>query len=322
MPDAKFFEDDVQDLDQALDAVTSALLSIDDAVRRIGSAVRRSYDQIYNGQYTGRFKWDQLAKVEKTHFGSLVEINIQRELGIVDGRRLDFHIGGSDVDCKYSQRDGGWMIPPEAIDQICMVLKADDRTARWGLGLIRCSPDALNKGSNRDAKKTISRAGRDRIIWVWDDEQFPENVLVTLPDDEILRIMSPRSGAQRLDQLFRTVQERRITRGTVATVAQQQDYMKRARANGGSRSRLRAEGILVLGDSQNHQDLAEGLGVTSPQRGEFVAVAVAEAAISGPGVVEIDAGLWRRALADDLVSPAPELPNKSTAAARDQQVVG
>ncbi|BDE58652.1 hypothetical protein REA19_16680 [Prescottella equi] len=33
---------------------------------------------IYNGSETGRYRWDQLMKTEKTHYGTMFEINAQR----------------------------------------------------------------------------------------------------------------------------------------------------------------------------------------------------------------------------------------------------
>ena len=39
---------------------------------------------------------------------------------------LDYAIAAADVDCKYSQELYGWMIPPEAIDHLCLVLSAVD----------------------------------------------------------------------------------------------------------------------------------------------------------------------------------------------------
>jgi hypothetical protein len=43
-----------------------------------------------------------------------VEIVLARELYLADGTALDYTIAGADVDCKFSHRLGGWMIPPDA----------------------------------------------------------------------------------------------------------------------------------------------------------------------------------------------------------------
>lgn len=80
---------------------------------RIAGVLRETIDQLYDGQRTGRYKWEQLYKTEKTHCGSLVEINLQREFCYGDGKTLDFLIGGVEVDYKYSQTCGKWMIPPK-----------------------------------------------------------------------------------------------------------------------------------------------------------------------------------------------------------------
>ena len=59
--------------------------------------------------------------------------------------------------------------------------------------------------------------------------------------------------------LFRLAQQRLISRTVVATVAKQEDYMKRIRGNGGSRSSLRKEGIVIIGQYESHRRVAEVL---------------------------------------------------------------
>jgi hypothetical protein len=122
--------------------------------------------------------------------------------------------------------------------------------------------------------------------------------------------MSLRYGTQRLNELFRVALGMRVGRGVVATVAQQDDYMKRARANGGSRTALRPEGIIILGQYGSHVAVARALGVAEPARGESVAVRVTPADDMGPGVAEIGGGLWRVAVTGDPVGRAPELPER------------
>lgn len=101
--------------DVELQAVADQLITDDPTGARIAKVLRRTYDMLLDGQHTGRYRWDQLYKTEKTHFGTLVEIHLQREFRFSDGLRMDFAICGIDVDCKYSQKLAEWMIPPEAL---------------------------------------------------------------------------------------------------------------------------------------------------------------------------------------------------------------
>ncbi|GGZ50178.1 hypothetical protein GCM10010387_50650 [Streptomyces inusitatus] len=78
------------------------------------------------------------------HFGTQVEIAIQREFGFRDGTDMDYRIAGVDVDCKYSQQFGGWTIPPEARGHLCLLVWADDYTSRWSVGLLRVRKEWLN----------------------------------------------------------------------------------------------------------------------------------------------------------------------------------
>ena len=298
-------------IDPELEAVAEALRAIDPNGLRTARVLRNTFDQLYDGQRTGRYRWDQLFKTEKTHCGTLVEINLQREFRFEDGVAMDFRIAGTEVDCKYSQSLSGWMIPPEASGHLCMLLWAEDTaTPSWSLGLVRITPERLNAGSNRDGKKTLNEAGRASIKWLWDRVSLPANVLLQMDREVVDRIMllSSRSGAKGVNELFRSAQGRIVGRAVVATVAQQDDYMKRLRANGGARSALKPEGIILIGHYRKHASIAEAFGLPVPILGETISVRVAPSEPAALGAVEIEAGFWRLANLSDPAIPAPELP--------------
>lgn len=295
--------------DDEIDLVEAYLRSVDPLGIRTATVLRNTIDQLYDGQRTGRYKWDQLYKTEKTHCGTLVEINLQREFRFDDGQILDFRIEGVEVDCKYSQRSGGWMIPPEARGQICIVVTAADTAAPvWSLGLVRASEAHLNLGNNRDSKATLNASGRDSIRWLSLNRELPPNVLLQLSDEIVNQIMSATSGVRRVNELFRSAQKLIIRRTVVATVAQQDDYMKRVRTNGGARSSLKPEGILILGQYESHARIATQLNLPRPGKGDFVSARVVSASNPGEGVAIIGNSLWRVASDQDKVEPAPDLP--------------
>lgn len=274
----------------------------------IGRAMRNSFDMAYNGQHTGRYRLDQLSKTEKAHIGSLVELNLRRALDgfLNDGASMDFKILGHEVDCKYSMRSFGWMIPTEAIGYHAMLCHADDQKARWQLGFIEVTPEVLNTGHNRDRKQTISTAGRSAIAWAWRDQPMPPNTLLQLSPKTVDFILQPKTGQQRLNLLFEFASQQIIPRGTVATVAQQKDYMKRIRGNGGSRSALQNKGIIILGDYSAHRKIAADLGLPVPGEGESISTRVvpADPRDSRPSAV-IEGQRWRTADVDDPVVKAP-----------------
>jgi hypothetical protein len=289
--------------------VASQLNELDPSGRVFARVLRATIDQLYDGQRTGRYKWEQLYKTEKTHCGTLVEINLQRQFDFKDGEALDYEIAGVEVDCKYSQRFGGWMIPPEAQGHVCMVVWAEDSAhPKWSLGLVRITPERLNAGGNRDSKATLNVTGRDSILWLWKDADLPPNVLLQLPKKEVDKIMNCKSGAKRINALFRLAQGKRIGRSVVATVAQQDDYMKRVRANGGARTTLKKEGIIILGHYSAHTKIAEALGLPVPTHGESVSARIAPATSLGLGVASFGGSLWKLALPNDPVVTAPDLP--------------
>ncbi|MET9673377.1 NaeI family type II restriction endonuclease [Streptomyces sp. NPDC006482] len=298
--------------DPELAAVWTHLRDTDSAEQRFARALRDTIDQLLNGEDTGRYDWKSLYKTEKTHAGTLVEIKLQREFRFDDGIDMDYRIDGIDVDCKYSQQFGGWMIPPEARGHLCLLVWADDSKSRWSAGLFRVRDEWLNRGNNRDLKLTVKADHRDKIAWLWRDAELPENVLLHMPAVDRDAVFAHKSGQARLNELFRLAQNRRIGRNVVRTVAQQKDYMKRVRGNGGSRSALRDEGILIMGDYESHRRIASDLGLPVPQEGEFVSTRVVEVPPQSyrPSVT-LDGRLWACALPEESFTAAPSLPSHS-----------
>ena len=298
--------------DSPAEAVFQTWRRADPTGGRTAQVLRSTFDQLYDGQHTGRYRWDQLNKTEKTHFGTLFEINLRREFDdiIDDGRTLDYLIEGYDVDCKYSQHLGSWMIPPEAHEQLLLVASADDKTGKWSLGVVRATATRLGTGRNRDRKATLNSLGRMAIRWLAQDAELPPNVLLSLDEDQVERILGQRSGQQRVNELLRTVTNRRVGRNTIATVAQQDDYMKRIRSNGGARSALAPEGIIIPGgDYSAHREVARQLGAMVPEPGEVVSLRVSLAQAGDLHVVILDGQRWRLARPGDPIVPAPGLPD-------------
>jgi hypothetical protein len=266
---------------------------------------------------------EQLHKTEKTHCGTLVEINLHKEFKFADGIDLDYQIAGNEVDCKYSQKIGGWMIPPEAHGKLCLLVWASDELSKWNIGIVRAHANLLG-GKNRDGKATLNEDGRLAIHWIYSPHQngtnaqlsqlrhleLQPNILLQLPEATVKGIMTLKHGTKRLNELFRVAVGQRVGRGVVATVAQQDDFMKRIRENGGSRGALRPEGIIILGQYKSHVAIAKALAVPTPGPGESVSVRVSPAVKGEPDSVLIENQYWKKAVVGDPVVSAPKLTFK------------
>ena len=263
-------DDREADADAELAAVAAELRGLDGDGSRMAAAIRGALDMLLDGQHTGRYRWDQLHKTEKTHAGTLVEIALARTLRLADGAALDYTIAGADVDCKFSHRLGGWMIPPEADGKLMLLVQASDEDGTWSAGLLRAAGANLRPAGNRDGKRALSERGRAAVCWLHARAPLQENVLIRLPGRDVAAIFAAGSGQQRVNELFRRAQRMRVSRTVVATVAMQDDYMKRVRGGGGARDQLRAEGIVIFGDYAGDQVLAAALGLPRPGPGEFV----------------------------------------------------
>lgn len=306
------------DDDPEINTVESALYRIDPTGDQFGEVLRDTFDQLYDGQHSGRWNYDQLHKTEKTHMGTLVEINLQKRFDFGDGDSTDYRIAGIEVDCKYSMYYGGWELPPEVIDHLCLVVTASDSSNSWFAGLIRVRESYLRAGTNRDAKRQLTAANRSHIRSLWPGHgRLPQNLFLNINADTRERIFNARAkrgsyhGQARTNELFRLVQGRIIRRAEVATVAQQDDPMKRARGNGGARTHLQPEGILVLGHQDNDPKVATALGLPVPKKGEFISARVVPAQEGRDDPVAVIEGRsWALAREDDQVVAAPLIPKK------------
>jgi hypothetical protein len=296
--------------DPELEVVRSAILSLDRHGTEIGRVLRDTIDQLLDGVHTGRHQWSQLYKTEKTHAGTLVEINLQRRFRdkLLDGQTLDYSIEGVEVDCKFSQDLFGWMIPPEAENKLCLLVWASDEASKWSAGLLRASPPYLTAKKNRDEKHRLSKEGREAITWLFQNHPLPPNVFLQLRPEQVQDILDPKkSGQKRVNRLFTHAQRLIVGRAAVATAAQQDDFMKRVRENGGAREKLRPFGIAILG--HEHRQIAHDLDLPSPNKGEFISVRlVSVPASSERKTAAIEGRQWAAAREDEPVEPAPSLP--------------
>jgi hypothetical protein len=306
-------------LDIELDTVEAELYRLDPSGDYVAAVLRETLDQLYDGQHTGRWNYDQLHKTEKTHMGTLVEINLHRQFGFADGDATDYRIAGTEVDCKYSMTYGGWELPPEATGHICLLITADDEKSSWSAGLIRVRQEYLRGKPNRDSKRQLSAAGRSHVRQMWPRRgHLARNLFLQMDPRVRDRIFgaTARCGTQhgqaRTNELFRSVQRQIIRRAEVATVARQDDFMKRVRGNGGARTTLQAEGILVLGHQDNDPLVAAALGMPVPRKGEFVSARVVPAHEDRDDPVAVIAGRpWTLARPGDPLTPAPVIPRLS-----------
>jgi hypothetical protein len=236
---------------------------------KLRSFFRSAIDEVIDTARTGRFFFKQLEKTEKTYLGTKFEILLRDWLQVPRGISMDFRFGEREVDVKSTTGGGsGWMIPPEAIEQYCILLRVNEATAKCAFGLARCRKEYLRGGANRDAKTSFSAAGTANIWWLVSDFDYTPNFWTHIDDELREHIMASGKGSKRLAVLFESCLGIPISRVQVAAVAAQDDYMKRLRKNGGARDILAPKGIAIL-YSETDRALMRKLGLSFGYR-EFI----------------------------------------------------
>lgn len=236
--------------------------------KEIPLLLRKAIDEVIDSARTNRFTLDEIEKTEKTYLGTKVEILLRNLLRFPKGKKLDLSIDGIETDIKNTMR-ATWMIPSEAMGHPCIVVKTDEQSARFSIGIILITSEVLGAGRNKDGKSSISSAGKDKIHWILKDELYPENFWQNLEPEVRHKIVGQSSGTGRLDALFRYVQNRPLSRVIVLGIAQQKDAMKRLRKNGGARDSLARDGIALLSGDYD-SELIEKLKLPMCRKGEFI----------------------------------------------------
>ena len=229
--------------------------------------IRKALDEVIDTPRTGRLTLDQIEKTEKTYIGTKVEILFRSLIGFPKGI-LDLNIDGVDVDIKNTV-GSNWTLPPEVLNKPCILISSNEKTGLCNLGLVVVRPEYLSKGTNRDEKKTIAKSNFGNIRWLLYEFSYPKNIWESADPALVKRIFKSKSGAERLVQMFKEMQGVPITRTVIEGIAQQKDYMKRLRKNGGARDKLAADGIALLSGAYDRV-LIKNLGLPFCTRDEFI----------------------------------------------------
>ncbi|MEV5975157.1 NaeI family type II restriction endonuclease [Streptomyces sp. NPDC051921] len=290
-----------------LEEVTAFLNQVPDFQQRTASSLRAAFDSVLDGQRTGRYDLASLGRTEKAYLGNRVAHFLWGAWGLI-GHGADR--GMRQVPLCFTWTPT-WVLEPEQVGRVCLVMRVDESESRWSLGVLDVLPEHLNnRTSNRDGKKTLSAAGKAAIHWLVKDAALPENTLLHLDRATLSEVLAPAEDAsarhpqRRINNLFRLVQGRLIDRGAVRTVAMAEDYGRRVRQ---ARGDLLAEGILILGPYENQRRVAAALELPEPESGQWISIRVVRrrpGADEGP-FAEINGDLWRVAAPEDPVEAAP-----------------
>jgi hypothetical protein len=229
--------------------------------------IRQAIDEVIDTPRTGRVYARELEKTEKTYIGTKVEILVRNFFRLPKGI-LDLQIDGMDVDVKNTLGTT-WMIPREATGKPCILVASDEARHTCYFGILVAHLSNLTPGLNQDQKRQVSAIGFPNIHWILADEPYPPSFWSTVGEARTHAIMRGRTGNERIEALFREIQGRVVHRDTVQAVAQQKDYMKRLRKNGGARDNLAREGIAILSGKYDGPTITTlGLGRAGPD--EFI----------------------------------------------------
>jgi hypothetical protein len=234
----------------------------------IARLLRSAIDAVIDTRNTKRFTLAECEQPEKTSLGIKLEIALRALLNLDRGDILDANISGTEVDIKTTMT-GNWMIPPEAINHVCLIVSEDEDRELCSVGLFVAKESHLTASPNQDKKRSLSSVGRKNVWWLLKDYQYPHNVWKHINPEQRRRIMAPIDGTSRVVALFTELQGVPISRSMINDVGQQLDFTRRVRKNGGARDIFSPLGIAILSGTANRRLIAE-LGLPLIGRGYWV----------------------------------------------------
>ena len=259
---------------EALSPVVEALYrqagGPDQLAQKFPVLFRTAIDEVIDTARSNRFVLADLEKTEKTYLGTKMEILVRNLLKFPKGQILDLSVDGIEVDIKNTM-GRNWTIPLECQGHIALLLRSDEIKAVCDVGLVQVRPDYLNPGQNRDQKRTLSAQSLGNIWWLIKAAPYPRNFWQALDLADREAILSVGSASRRIAALFSKLPGRPIHRLQIEGLAQQRDYMKRIRANGGARDLLRPLGMAILSGLYDHAAI-EALGFEPISTEEFISV--------------------------------------------------
>jgi len=232
--------------------------------------IRTAIDEVVDGPRTGRWSLEQLANPEKTYVGTKVEIVAKALLGLPGSVEQDAEIAGYHVNIKWS-KSLVWMIGPENVGAWCLGIGLSHEGSRFSVGLFQALESRLNRGGNRDGKRTLTRrAFENDVNWLIRDAELPPNFLETLEPITRDAIFAEKSAQARVRKLVSLVQAVPIPREAFYTVAlNKDDPMRRLRRDKNRTDPL--GGMVILSSRYGRQEL-ERRGIPIPPKGHFIAV--------------------------------------------------
>lgn len=145
--------------DPGLTKVIGFFLKMHGFELQAAKTLRRALDEVIDGMRTGRWSVRSLEKTEKTYIGTKVEILFKFDFELPRGKKLDIRVEDTDVDIKCTVLKD-WMIPKEAVGELCLLVRIDDLQSKFWIGIIRAEPTVLRIGENRDKKSSLSAEGK------------------------------------------------------------------------------------------------------------------------------------------------------------------
>jgi hypothetical protein len=258
---------------QIVKRIEAALLAkaggLDRLTAKLPVLIRQAIDEVIDAPRTGRVHAQELEKTEKTYIGTKVEILVRNFFHLPQGI-LDLRIDGLDVDVKNTLGQT-WMIPREAAGKPCILVASDEVRHSCYFGILIAHLTNLTSGLNQDQKQSVSAIGFSNIHWILADKVYPPSFWSIIGEAKTHTIMRGETGNERIEALFRELQRTPIHRDIVQAVAQQKDYMKRIRKNGGARDALAREGIAIL-SGKYHSGVISKLGLPVTSKDEMISV--------------------------------------------------
>jgi len=140
--------------------------------KEIPLLLRKAIDEVIDSARTNRFTLDETKINERIYLGTKIRVQLRNRLQLGRLKMLGRSFGETEVGIQ-STINQAWSLPSEAIGNLCLLVKSDEKRAICSVGAMVIRDEVLNAAGKSSGRRVISKKGIASIHWMLINEPLP-----------------------------------------------------------------------------------------------------------------------------------------------------
>ena len=140
--------------------------------KKVPLLLRKAIDEVIDSPRTKRFTLDETKINERIYLGTKIRVQLRNRLQLGRLKMLGRSFGETEVGIQ-STINQAWSLPSEAIGNLCLLVKSDEKRAICSVGAMVIRDEVLNAAGKSSGRRVISKKGIASIHWMLINEPLP-----------------------------------------------------------------------------------------------------------------------------------------------------